>query len=350
MLRNARWRWGVGLIGFAAIAVAVLGFVRWRAQKALSGSEREMASEQNLRFAIRLLPAAVESTFEWISAPAVFSQAAEFQGHLYVCGPAGLYEYGPDGKLERQFHAGKELPSSPLTRIATAVLVDGGQPELVIATKSEGVLAFNGSRFRQIRPEDAEAREITAILPLASGHLLIGTSKKGVLVYDGKHLSPLHPTLSGIHVTELAGNQSDLWIGTIDRGVLHWHGGQTNTFGEAEGLPDPQVLSLLVTGERTFVGTPLGVAEFTQARLTRVLGRGAFAQALGATGQTLLIGTMDQGVIHLPLISSPSPRGLARGSDDLGEVVQILTRRTASMPSRARDSMSWANVAVQTSN
>jgi len=323
VLQNARWRWVAGLAGFAAIALAGFGFVRWRAQAALNGSEREVASELNLRFSIRQLPAAQESRFEWIASPAVFSQAAEFQGRLFLCGPAGLYEYASDGKLEQQFHAGKELPSSPLTRIATGVLADGGQPELLIATKSEGVLAFDGSRFRQIRPADTDAREITAILPTASGHLLIGTAKKGVLVYDGKHLSPLHPTLSGIHVTELAGDQSDLWIGTIDRGVLHWHGGQTDTFGEAEGLPDPQVLSLLAAGERTFIGTPLGVAEFTQGRLTRVLGRGAFAQALGLTGQTLLVGTMDQGVVHLPLAASPFPKGLARASGNIGEVVQI---------------------------
>jgi ligand-binding sensor domain-containing protein len=323
VLQNSKRRWAAGLIGVAAITLAGLGLVRWRAQKALTGSEREVASEQNLRFAVRQLPATVESKFEWISAPAVFSQAAEFQGHLFLCGPAGLYEYGPDGKLEQQFHAGKELPSSPVTRIATAVLADASEPELVIATKGEGVLAFNGTRFRQIRPEDAEARKITAILPLASGHLLIGTAKKGVLVYDGKRLGPLHPTLGGIHVTELAGNQSDLWVGTIDRGVLHWHGGQTDTFGETEGLPDPQVLSLLVNGEQAFVGTPLGVAEFTQGRFARVLGRGAFAQALDVSGQTLLIGTMDQGVVHLPLTANPFPAGLARGSDDLGEVVQI---------------------------
>jgi ligand-binding sensor domain-containing protein len=323
LLRNARWRWVAGMIGLAVVVMAALGFVRWRAQKALSASEREVASEQNVRFEVRQLPAAVESKFEWISAPTVFSQAAEFQGHLFLCGPAGLYEYGADGKFEQQFYSGKELPSSPLTRIATGALVDGGQPELVIATKSEGVLAYNGARFRQIRPADAEAREITAILPLASGQLLIGTSKKGVLVYDGKRIAPLHPSLSGIHVTELAGNQSNLWIGTIDRGVLHWHSGQTDEFDEAEGLPDPQVLSLLVAGERTFAGTPLGVAEFTEGRFTRVLGRGAFAQALGVTGQTLLIGTMDQGVIRLPLTSSTFPKGYANGWDRLDEVVQV---------------------------
>jgi hypothetical protein len=325
VLRNTKHRWIVGLLGVTAIIAVGLGFVRWRVQKALRGSERELVSEQNPQFSVRQLSATSDSKFEWISAPAVFSQAAEFQGHLFLCGSAGLYEYGPNGKLERQFHMGKELPSSPLTRMATAVLADATQPELVIATKGDGLLAFNGSRFREIRPADAEAREITAILPLPSGHLLIGTSKKGVLVYDGKRLGPFHPTLSGLHVTELAGDQSDLWVGTIDRGVLHWHGGRTDTFGESEGLPDPQILSLLVAGEQAFAGTPLGVAEFKLGRFARVLGRGAFAQALGLSGQALLVGTMDQGVVHLPLGTSPFPAGVARRSDDITDVVQIFS-------------------------
>ncbi len=323
MLRIAmRWRITV-LIGFAAVTLAGLGFVRWRAQKALTSSEQEVASEQNLRFMVRSVLETNNAKFEWISAPTVFAQATEFQGKLYLCGSSGLSEYGADGKLEREFYAGKELPSSPLIRMATAVLGDSGQPELVIATKGEGLLAFNGSRFRQIRPDNPAAREITAILPLASGQMLIGTSKKGVLVYDGKRLGPLHPTLSGIHVTELAGDQTDLWIGTIDRGALHWHGGETDTFGEAEGLPDPQVLSLLVVGERTFVGTPLGVAEFRQGRLNRVLARGAFAQSLGVSGDTLFIGTLDQGVARVSLAANPSPVGVAGGWQEIDDVVQI---------------------------
>jgi ligand-binding sensor domain-containing protein len=313
----------VGLVGVAALTAAGFGYVRWRAQQALASAEQVVASEQNLRFVSRPYARTADAKFEWISAPAVFSQAAEFQGHLYVCGPAGLYEFSADGKLEHEYHAGKELPSSPLTRMAPAVLADSGQPELVIATKTEGLLAFNGSSFRQIRPENPDGREITAILPLASGQLLIGTAKNGVLIYDGKRLGPFHPTLSGVHVTELAGDQSDLWIGTLDRGVLHWHGGEADTFGEAQGLPDPQVLSLLVSGARTFVGTPLGVAEFIQGRFARVLAQGAFAQALGADDSTLFIGTLDQGVVHVPLAANPFPGGLAHGSQQIDDVVQI---------------------------
>ena len=38
------------------------------------------------------------------------------------------------------------------------------EPELFIATHGEGVLAFNGARFRQILPTDATLRNVTAVL------------------------------------------------------------------------------------------------------------------------------------------------------------------------------------------
>lgn len=308
----------------ASCALAAFGFVRSRAERALRSAEGEIVSQQNLHFGVADLPQTMPQRFEWINAPAVFTQGAEFKGRLYLCGPAGLYEYSADGKLERAFHPGRELPSSPLVGMASAVLADTGRPELVIATKSEGLVEFNGAGFRQIRPADAAAREITAILPTASGHLLIGTSGLGVLVYDGKRLGPLHPALAGIHVTALAGNESDLWIGTMERGVLHWHGGRTEAFGEGEGLPDPQVLSLWASGGEVFVGTALGVAEFRDGQFTRVVARGAFAQALGVSGRTLYVGTMDQGLIRVALDGKRIPAGGRLDDRAIPDVEQIL--------------------------
>jgi ligand-binding sensor domain-containing protein len=95
----------------------------------------------------------------------------------------------------------------------------------VIATADAGLVLLNGTQFRQILPESREARMITTVLPTASGHLLIGTQKRGLLVYDGRTLRPFHSALAKVFVTELAGTESDLWIGTQDRGVGHWHGG-----------------------------------------------------------------------------------------------------------------------------
>lgn len=318
-----KWQVKVLASGVALLATALL-FVRWRALKILNSSAREVAAERELRFTVAQVPTATESRFEWINAPATFSAAAEFEGHLFLAGPGGLYQFGAAGNMEREFRAGRDIPGSPLMRLATGVLADSGQPELLIATADEGLLAFNGTGFRQIRPADPGARQVTAILPLASGHLLIGTAKKGVLVYDGKHLEAFHPTLANLYVTDLAGDNADFWVGTLDRGVLHWHAGETDAFGEEQGLPDPRVFSILANGDRTFVGTPVGVAEFRGGKFDRVVARGAFAESLGLDGRTLLIGTLDQGTIRVPLEARGISPARGASTDDRSEVVQFL--------------------------
>jgi ligand-binding sensor domain-containing protein len=282
------------LTAFGAIVV-------WRASRALRSAAGDVQSEHEIRFVVRSQLPAVPADFELISSPAVFFQASRFQDHLYVAGPAGLLEYEPNGALLRRYAVGRELPGSPLIALAPAVLTDAREPELILATANDGLLAFNGQAFRQIVPYDADARAITAILPCASGHLLIGTKKRGLLVYDGKQITVFHPTLKNIYVTALAGNESDLWVGTLDRGVLHFHAGQTDSFTETQGLPDRQIASVAISDDTTYVGTPLGVAVFNTGRFSHVLAPGVLATALLVAHNQLYVGSEDQGVIAIPL-------------------------------------------------
>ncbi len=303
------------------VAVALGALVIWRGSRAMQSAAEEVRTEHEVRFTTRPLPALLNTGFESVSSPAVFLQAARFQDHLYLAGPAGLQEYTPDGSLLHQYAVGSELPGSPLVALAPAVLTDSREPELLVATANDGLLAFNGRAFRQILPASADARTITAILPVPSGHLLIGTKKRGVLVYDGKQISVLHPTLENLYVTALAGNESDLWVATLNRGVLHFHAGETESFAEAQGLPDPQVLSLAISGETTYAGTATGVAVFSAGRFSRVLASGVLATALLATASRLYVGSEDQGVIVIPLEGRrPNPN---LGSEELGPRAQM---------------------------
>lgn len=320
-----RWPWKVfvGLAVSAALLALVAGAVGWRASLALRLSSKEVRTEHKLRVLVRPLEVPENVGFEAVSAPAAFLEAARFEGHLYIASPAGLAEYDSSGTQVRQFSVGRDLPSSPLVALATAVMADSQEPELLLATMQNGVLAFNGRRFRQIYPQDPEARDITSILPVASGHLLLGTKKRGVLVYDGKQITALHPTLSGLYVQALEGNESDLWVGTLDRGVLHWHAGATEAFGEREGLPDRQVQAVVASGEKTYVGTVLGVAEFDRGRFSRVLAPGVLVTSLLPRGDNLIVGSEDQGVISVPLTGRRLAIG-SGGAPELSEVRQLL--------------------------
>jgi ligand-binding sensor domain-containing protein len=249
-------------------------------------------------------------------------RSAKFADHLFIAGPSGLLEYDAGGKLVRQFAAGRELASSPLVALTTAVLADSQEEELIAATADAGLLAYNGRTFRLIYPKDKQAREVTCIAAGGNGHLLIGTKKRGVLVFDGKKFAPVHATLAKTYVTAMAGNETDLWIGTIDKGVLHWHAGETDVFGEQQGLPDMRVLSLAVDGNRAFAGTAVGVGEFEDGKLARVLAQGAFATALAATPERLVIGTEDEGVLTVPLESGHREMA-TRGVAEAREVQQV---------------------------
>lgn len=299
-------------VGLAVIPVIVLGyagFALWQAWRAERESGRRVAAEGQIAFRSLRLGGTPPAGFEWISAPAIFNDAREYRGHVYVSGPAGLFEYDAGGTLVSRFRPGLELPGAPLVALAAGAAADASEPELFIATAGEGLLAFDGRSFRQIVADDAAYRTLTCVLPLGTGRILFGTPKKGVLVYDGHAITPFHRTLSDLNVTALAGDESSLWVGTLGGGVLHWHSGEVERFSEAEGLPDPQVLSIALAGDAAYVGTPLGVAEFRSGRFTRSLAAGSFARALLVRGDRLIIGTFDEGIVEAPLAVSP-PRGV----------------------------------------
>jgi ligand-binding sensor domain-containing protein len=310
----------------AGIGLAVLAGVSavWRGTRAVRTATHDVREAHEFRFSVQPLTMPANPGFEVISSPQIFVAAAQFQEHLFVAGPIGLVEFNPHGALLHQYAAGTELPGSPLVALCPAVLADSGEPELILATADSGLLAFNGRTFRQIVPASAEARTVTAILPSSAGHLLIGTKKRGVLVYDGKRITVLHPMLDSVYVTSLAGNESDLWVGTLNRGILHLHGGAVESFTDAEGLPDPQVLSLAIAKNITYVGTPTGVAVFDEGRFSRVLAGGIFASALLATSKQLYVGSEDEGVLVISLAGRRPNASLAH-STELSEVRQIFT-------------------------
>jgi len=94
------------------LLTTLLATVYFRANRALRGSRESVDAEHNLRFVDRPYIAVPDSGFESVSATADFTQAAEFEGHMFVAGPTGLTEYDERGQRLRDFRVGKELPAS----------------------------------------------------------------------------------------------------------------------------------------------------------------------------------------------------------------------------------------------
>ncbi len=308
----------------ACVAMVWAGSAFWRANRALNESSTAVAAESQLAFTdarlVRPLPAGVEP----LNTPNAYRDATSYQGRLYLCGPTGLFSFNADGSPAASYRAGIELPPAPLIGMATGLASDSTEPELWIATAGEGLLAFDGRAFRQIRPRDAEPRTLTSILPLSTGQILIGTEKKGVLVFDGESLTQFHPALANFHVTALSGRDADVWIGSLDRGALHWHAGQVDKFADAAVLPDPQVLSLATSGASAYVGTALGVSEFKNNRFERALAKGVFARTLLVHKNLLSVGTLEQGVLEIPLEAKRPRPGSAYADPLQAEITRLL--------------------------
>jgi hypothetical protein len=336
----------------AALLLGAGTYVAVRVHHSLAISRAQLAEEGKLVFDITTITHIDNPGFEPLATPANYTGGAMFHGKLYLAGSGGLAEYVTLEASPRLLRPGLDLPPAPIVSITTGVLRGVGHPELILATRGEGVLLYDGTLLRRLRPKLAAARDITAILPLTSGDLLLGTRELGLLLYDGKTLTPFHANLSNLAITALAGDAGDLWIGTRNRGVFHWHAGQLDHFDATSGLPDQQVESLALTPGKAFVGTPLGVAEFDAGRPGRTLAPGLFAHALATDGATLTIASIDQGIYEVPLTES-RVRHAAASSATLEVTNLIVTGSellaiTPSGLSRRERSGEWQSVLTAT--
>jgi len=292
-------------IGSAVLAVLVFGL--WTmsafrgAHSALEDAEQAVRSGESTPFKQLVLDA---PDSRWTLLPAAFDlfDAASFAGDFWLAGAGGVARYGSNGTLKRTYRIGLDLPPAPVIRLASGLDPHSSRPVLFAATAGEGLLLFRpGGGVEQIRPEDAAARRLTDVLALATGRVLLATAHAGVLVWNGETLAPLHPELAGVHSTALAGSEEELWIGTLDEGLIAWSGGELQRFGESDGLPDPHIASLSVADGAVYAGTPLGVAEVRNGAFERTVAEGLFVTSTLVDDDTLWAGSFDEGVAELPL-------------------------------------------------
>ena len=309
----------------AAILLIVAGggclaFLHMRS--AWKDAEQQVEAEGKLAF--ELTPwRAQNAGFVALAAPNHFVAGVQTaEGTVYLAGPGGVAIYSnPGPELHAQpkvLETGIDLPAAPVVALAAGRLRGTSSEQAFAATRGEGVLilsddAGGGVSVLQLRPVVETERDVTAVLPLASGDLLIGTQRAGLLIYDGQTLRVFDPALAKAEVTALAADDAGFWVGTRNEGVKHWHAGQMDAFDQVSGLPDAQVDDIAVTEDAVFVATPLGVAEFAGGKPQRVLAKGVFARAVAAGRGKLQIATMDQGVVEVNLSAETRSGHGARG-------------------------------------
>ena len=228
--------------------------------------------------------------------------ALEFSGAVYLAGKGGVERYDRRGVLTRRWDVGFELPRAPVTDLAVGLAPDGDRPTLIAVTAGQGVaLLESNDAWVQLLPAESPYRDLTSLLPLDDGRILLGTERSGVLAWDASGWSPLHPDLADLPVTALAGEPGRLWIGALDQGVVSLQGGSIERYSVQESLPDARVLSLAVQGNGVYVGTASGVSRITASGVERTLAEGVIAAAVAFDQDRLFVGSFDQGVAEIDL-------------------------------------------------
>ncbi len=303
----------------------------WSAQHALNRSTAEVGNAHQIGFTLRPLDSAAlvaeNPGFEPIAAANGFNAGA-FAGSgadaaLYLAGPGGLSIYSQDGTLRRTLRTGFELPVAPITAVAVGRPRGATSSQILIATAGAGLLLLEPGTgipsLRQLLPQAPDARELTCLLPLASGDLLLGTRHAGLLLFTGTTLTPVRmgeTQNSPLDITALAAvDSSSYLVGTRNAGLFFRHAG---TVQHATNMPDEQVDAFIQVNGKAFAGTPMGVAEFNLLQPSddafapqAVLAPGMFSHALGVSRDGLLVGTLDQGIHEVSLGTRPRIRRAA---------------------------------------
>src|SRR5438552_601298 len=155
MKSDMKWkRWLAALLAATVLWCAA---AIWSASRARTEVAREIAASERVAFTSDELRNAAPAGVEPIRASPSFEDVAIFQDRIYLSNPTGLAAYSVDGSLRERYLSGLDLPPATLGVMAVG-------RELFIATQGEGVLAFDGHRFRQILPASAPLRKVTAVL------------------------------------------------------------------------------------------------------------------------------------------------------------------------------------------
>ena len=315
----------------AALLLAAALTAVFSARRAFNRAAQTAASEGQIPFTLRTLDtsnAARSLGAETVASHLSYTAGAFFLGDLYLGGQSGLTILRADGTSRLNLRSGFELPVAPIQAMATGRIRGTSEPQLLLATGGAGVLLLQpGSgtalTIHQLLPAAAAARDFSALLPLATGEVLLGTRHRGVLIYNGATLAPLQFTFPGVNpatlqITALAAvDSASFLIGTRDSGVFYVHAGTVAHANSASGLPDDQVESIAVSSGHAFVGTPTGTAEFDlhapSFRPARLLAPGLFSHALTLDQHQLIVGTLDQGIQQIPLEGGPQLRRISTG-------------------------------------
>ncbi len=213
----------------------------------------------------------------------------------------------------------------PNDSIAVSCMIETKDRGMYFGTRGKGVFkVFNGPQKNIGVRDGLPSNDITSMHELATGELLIATSK-GLVIWGERGVEPMPESLllPGQRVNQIhLANDRTYWFATMN-GLVHWDGERSMVFSMRDGLPSNRIACLVEDAYgQMLVGTHDGLAR---ARSTGA-GEISSIHELGGVHVTSLfidrkerlwIGTIGSGVIvridgHL--VHLGPAQGLASGN------------------------------------
>ena len=251
------------LISLALLLALVGGLAGWmvkrRADREFESARAALERSAFVPFDKELRRALEANGITLMQSHSVVRDLARFNDSYVAATDGGLVELAQNGSLKRVYTVLDGLPESDLLCLAAF------QSKLMIGTRSEGLVAFDGKRFERFRWTDRKAQAVTALAE-ASGRLLIGTFAGGLLEFDGKRFreikaEPEQKRMAGINC--VVADDSRLLVGTFGDGLWINQADRWMHFTVADGLPSNRVVGVVREREYLLVATDFGVSAIS---------------------------------------------------------------------------------------
>ncbi|MFN0107236.1 MAG: hypothetical protein ACKVZH_00155 [Blastocatellia bacterium] len=252
------------VIGLLLLQIGIVAIV-WQAKRSarygLEAAAAELARQSVVPFEKRLLPAINGEGIQLMQSIRGTRSLVRFNDSLFAATEGGLVELTKNGEPKRHFTVLDGLPESDLVSLAEF------NSQLFIGTRSQGLVAFDGSRFTAYRWTDRKAQAVTSMLN-AQGRLLVGTFAGGLLEFDGKQFRELKAEEKRINgIQRVTVDNTRMFVCTFAEGLWVNEGARWRQFTVADGLPSNRVVGVVANGEQLLVATDFGVAAIATNKL-----------------------------------------------------------------------------------
>jgi len=293
----------IGLLFFLGTGLGLLRFKR-SIDRTLTVSRQAVIDQHSVYLKSRVIVPQAKPGLSLFPAILNAKEGVFHQDHLFITSNQGLVQFDQNGGEVRRYTSLDGLPSNNLTALAKTA------DALWIAVGPQGLLKFAGGQFEFFYAEKASDFEVTTLLAMPSGELWVGTKQRGLLIFQNNRAVEFAPTISARFITALQGDHQQVVIGTFNEGAWIYRQGILSQFRKTAGqngsLLDDQVTSVARSLESTYVGTPLGVTEIRDGKVSRNFAEGLTIRSLATASQ--IVAATDQGIVLLNAGSPPQLR------------------------------------------